>query len=221
VGAEPLSHPWGRAGWNLHRASGEDIIEDTQEAVLREKMGVPSSGSVRAAWPRRLAVALVGALAVAISARVAATLPGSSVPQSAQTLAVLLVGAVLGARDGALTLTAYLVLGALGLPVFADGASGAAHLVGPTAGYLLGFLVAASGVGWAGDRDLLRGFGPALAAMVAGHAVILLLGWSWLALTLGPSGAFAQGVAPFVWGGMVKSFLAAGVVVGAGHLASR
>jgi len=182
---------------------------------------VPSAGSARNAWPLRLAMVSAGVLAVALSARLAVTIPGSSVPQSAQTLAVLLVGALLGARDGGLTLTAYLVLGGLGLPVFADGASGWAHLVGPTAGYLVGFVAAATAVGWLSGRGLLRRIPGALAVMMGAHAVILLLGWMRLAGTLGAGDAFAAGVAPFVVGGTVKSALAAGLVVGLGMRSGR
>ena len=73
---------------------------------------------------RRLWMMALGVGIVAVSAQVSATIPGSAVPQSAQTLAVLVVDAFLGARDGALSLTAYLVVGGMGVPVFADGASG-------------------------------------------------------------------------------------------------
>jgi biotin transport system substrate-specific component len=144
---------------------------------------------------------------------VAATVPGSSVPQSAQTLVVLLVGALLGARLGAATLVAWLLVGGLGAPVFAGGASGWEHLVGPTAGYLLGFTVAAAAVGRLAERGLLRRPAPALAVMIGGHGVILALGWARLAGTLGPTTAFRQGVAPFVVGGVLKSLAAVAVVV--------
>ena len=127
----------------------------------------------------------VGVVVVALSARVTATIPGADVPQSAQTLAVLVVGSLLGARDGALTLTAYLIVGGIGVPVFAGGGSGWAHLVGPTAGYLLGFVAAAAVAGRLADRGLLRRFGPAIAVMICGHALILTLGWLRLAWMLG------------------------------------
>lgn len=129
-------------------------------------------------------------------------------PQSGQTLAVLLVGVVLGARDGSLAMLAYLLAGALGLPVFADGASGADHLVGATSGYLFAFVVAAGLAGMFADRGK-PGFGPALMVMLVGHAVILGLGWARLAWVMGATDAYTQGVAPFVVGGVVKSVLAA------------
>ncbi len=152
-------------------------------------------------------------LAIAISARLDIPIPGSPVPQSAQTLAILLVGVWLGARLGAVALIAYLLAGGLGAPVFADGASGWGHLVGPTAGYLVGFLLAATLVGALSDRGHLSRFPLAIAGMLTGHLVILGLGWARLVVALGPAEGWAQGVAPFLVGGLVKSLVAAAVAV--------
>jgi len=162
---------------------------------------------------RRLGIVILAVALVALSSRLSVTIPGSPVPQSAQTLAVVLVGALLGARQGSLAIGAYVLAGGLGLPVFADGASGWSHLIGPTAGYLAGFLLAAWGVGRLADRGRLETLGPAVLVMLAAHAVILTLGWVRLAASLGPVEAFEGGVAPFVLGGIVKSFLAAGLAV--------
>jgi len=163
---------------------------------------------------------ILGVLAVALSARVSATLPGSTVPQSAQTLAVLVVGGLLGARDGSLALVAYLLVGGAGVPVFADGASGWAHLYGPMAGYLAGFVVAAAGVGLLSDYGLLQRLTGAFGAMLGGHAIILGLGWTRLVWALGPELALRQGVLPFVAGGCLKSFVAAVVVLAAHRVAA-
>lgn len=164
---------------------------------------------------RTAALIAVGIAVVALGARVSWTIPGTVVPQSGQTLAVLLVGAFLGMRRGGAALGCYLLAGGAGVPVFADGAAGWAHLVGPTSGYLVGFVVAAVLVGRASDRELLRRPGPALGLMLLGHAVILVLGWARLSWTTGAAEAYGAGVAPFVWGGVVKSVLAAGVAVAA------
>jgi biotin transport system substrate-specific component len=111
----------------------------------------------------------------------------------------------------------YLFLGGVGLPVFADGASGWAHLVGPTSGYLAAFVLGAGAVGRAAELGHLRGPGSAVAVMCAGHVIILFLGWSRLAWTMGPHPAYDVGVAPFLVGGITKSGAAAAIV----WLASR
>ena len=161
---------------------------------------------------RSLGECVLAICLVAAAARVSAAIPGTSVPQSAQTLAVVLVGAFLGARNGALALVFYLLFGGVGLSVFADGASGWPHLAGPTGGYLIGFVPAAGTVGWFADGGHLARLRTALFVMIVGHVVILGLGWARLAWSLGPSDAFATGVAPFVSGGLAKSLVAAVVV---------
>lgn len=148
-------------------------------------------------------------VAVALSARLSMPVPGTDVPQSLQTLTVLLVGCWLGAGLGAFALIAYSLVGGLGVPVFADGASGWSHLIGSTAGYLVGFVVGAALVGLCADRGLTRRVGPAFAAMVAGHALILACGWAWLATSLGAGAAYGGGVAPFLLGGLAKSLVGA------------
>jgi biotin transport system substrate-specific component len=160
-------------------------------------------------WIREPALLTLAVLAVAVSARVSVPVPGSPVPQSLQTLAVVLVGAFLGARRGGLALALYLLVGALGLPVFADGAAGAAHLVGPTAGYLLGFVLAAMLVGRSVEHDGRGGFLRAFFAMLLAHLMILGLGWTRLALALGMPDAMRSGVLPFLWSGAAKSVLGA------------
>ncbi len=162
---------------------------------------------------RRLAGMLAAVVAVGVAAQVTVPLPGTPVPQSLQTLAVVLVGAWLGPAVGATTLLLYVVVGALGLPVFAEGARGASHLTGATAGYLAGFIAAAGLVGWWRVRGWCASLGAALGGMVLAHAVILALGWLRLATLVGPAEAFAQGVSPFVVGGVLKSVAAALVTV--------
>lgn len=150
---------------------------------------------------------------IAVAARFDVAIPGSPVPQSLQTLAILVVGALLGARWGASALGAYLVVGAAGLPVFAGGAGGLAAATGPTAGYLVGFVVGAALVGWLAERGHTRRFAPAFAVLCLGHLVILVVGWGWLARSLGAGPAWTGGVAPFLYGGVVKS-VAGAIVIG-------
>lgn len=157
-----------------------------------------------------------GALLTALAAQASVPIPGSPVPQSLQTLAVVLVGAVLGAGRGGLALLLYVIMGAAGLPVFADGGSGLARLWGPTGGYLAGFVAGAVLAGWWTGRAWGRRFPGLVAGMIAAHLVILALGWAGLAGLLGhmgPGDALAQGVTPFLWGGAVKALAAAGMLV--------
>lgn len=146
---------------------------------------------------------------IALGARADVTVPGSPVPQSLQTLAVLAAGLALGPRWGLAAGLIYLAAGALGLPVFAGGSSGLAALSGPTAGYLVGFPLAAFLVG-AGSRDLgprpvWRTVPGVLGLGLAGHLLILTLGWAGLALRIDPAEALSAGVTPFLWGMAVKS----------------
>lgn len=165
---------------------------------------------------RRLALALLGVVGVTLAARVSVPIPGSPVPQSLQTLAVCLVGAGLGARWGGVSVLLYLAAGAFGLPAFADGAAGWRHLTGPTAGYLVGFVGAAWLVGFGVERMHRHSFAARLALfcllMLAAHAVILGLGWLRLGALTGWGEAWRVGVAPFVWGGVVKSVVGGAVV---------
>jgi biotin transport system substrate-specific component len=133
------------------------------------------------------------------------------VPVTGQTFAVLLTGALLGSRLGALAMLAYLAEGAAGLPFFKGGAGGAHYLfLSPTAGYLLAFPAAAFVTGLLAERGWDRRFATAAAAMWLGSLVILASGWAWLALFYRTAGeAFAAGVAPFLVGDLLKIALAA------------
>ena len=159
---------------------------------------------------RTLAIGLA-ALLVAAAAQVVVPVPLSPVPMTLQPLAVLVVGALLGARAGAAALVTYLALGILGLPVFSGGTSGIGRLIGPTGGYLLAFPVAALVTGAvAGSRPgLLR----LLVACALGMVVIHIGGVAQLALLGGdPMLAFRAGFVPFLTGDLLKIGLAAAVV---------
>jgi biotin transport system substrate-specific component len=177
----------------------------------RETTGALRAAS-RVAFGRRLAGIAAGTLAVAAAAQVAVPVPLSPVPMTLQPLAVLAVGGVLGAEGGVAALTAYLVLGALSFPVFAGGAAGALHLVGPTGGYLLAFPVAAGITGALASRGgVLR----TLVACALGMVVIHVGGVAQLAVLGGdPSAAFRVGLVPFFTGDLLKVGLAAAVVLG-------
>ncbi len=153
-----------------------------------------------------------GSLFVAGMAQVRIPLPFTPVPITGQTFAVLLVGAVLGSRRGATSLLLYLVQGMLGLPVFAGGASGLAYLLGPTGGYLFGFVIAACLVGLLAARGMDRRVPGALVAFLAGEMVIYLFGVAWLSVFLGIKHAIAAGMVPFLIGDAIK-LVAAGLVL--------
>ncbi len=159
---------------------------------------------------RAFALVLGFSLLTALSAQVVVPLPWTPVPLTGQTFAVLLTGALLGPRLGALAMLAYLAEGAAGLPFFRGGAGGVTHLSGATAGYLLAFPAAAYVTGALAERGWDRRFLTAAAAMALGSFVILACGWAWLALMLGtPAEAFRLGVAPFLPGDVLKIALAA------------
>ena len=145
--------------------------------------------------PAKIALVLAGTALLALAAKV--QVPFWPVPMTLQTLAVLMIGATLGARMAGATLLAYLAEGAVGLPVFASGA-GLAYMAGPTGGYLLGFLLAAVFVGLAADRGWLRGGVPVAAVMFAAMALIYLPGAAWLAALIGAEKAVAGGLVPFL-----------------------
>jgi biotin transport system substrate-specific component len=162
----------------------------------------------------RSAALVVGfSLLTALAAQVVIPLPWTPVPITGQTFAVLLTGALLGSRLGALAMIAYLIEGASGLPFFYAGGSGAQHLLfSPTSGYLLSYPVAAFVVGLLAERGWDKRFLSAAAAMTLGSLVILLGGWAWLARFVSPAAAFQAGVAPFLIGDVIKLALAAAVL---------
>jgi biotin transport system substrate-specific component len=170
-----------------------------------------------------VAIAL-GALLVSLAAQVAVPVPFSPVPMTLQPLAVLAVGGLLGAVGGLSALVLYLLLGILGLPVFAGGGAGAWHLLGPTGGYLLAFPVAAAVTG-ALARPVLtpsgrvngRGVLQVLLACGLGMVSIHVGGVAQLALLGGdPALALRVGFVPFLTGDLLKVGLAAALILAAG-----
>lgn len=147
-------------------------------------------------------LALGGSLAIAASAQI--NFPMQPVPMTMQSLVVLLVGVAYGWKLGAATVLLYLAQGALGLPVFAGFRGGAAVLVGPTAGYLFGFVAAAALAGFLAAQGWTRGWWRSALALTAGHAVLFAGGILWLTALLGFDRAIAVGLLPFIPGTMVK-----------------
>jgi biotin transport system substrate-specific component len=135
------------------------------------------------------------------------------VPITMQTFAVTLVGAFFGWRLGALTVLAWLAEGALGMPVFASGSGGLAHILGSTGGYLFAFPFCAALTGWLAEHGWNgRRIGLAFASMLLGNLLCLALGAAWLAFFVGAGAAIAIGVTPFLIGAVLKSALAAALM---------
>ena len=151
-----------------------------------------------------------GSLLLAVSAQF--KIPLYPVPVTGQTLVVLLIGMTYGPRLGGVTMAAYLFEGALGLPVFAGGAAGATVLMGPTGGYLFGFLFAGVTMGYLAKRGMGRTVVSTIAAIVIGNFVMYLCGALWLANFVWFSQALVTGVLPFLYGDALKLFVAAGLM---------
>lgn len=167
-----------------------------------------------------VAVIVGGAVFTAFLARVSIPLPFSPVPITGQTLAVLFVGALLGARRSTLSMVLYLGWGILGLPVFAGGTGGISRLAGPTGGYLIGFVFAAWTTGALAQRGWDRGILRCAVAMALGNLTIYLFGLPWLGAFVGMERAIALGFLPFISGDVVKLSLAA-ILLPAGWRALR
>jgi biotin transport system substrate-specific component len=139
------------------------------------------------------------------------------VPITMQTYVVVVIAMGYGTRLGLAAIGSYVALGALGLPVFAgtpEKGIGLAYLAGPTGGYVAGFVVAAVACGALAARGFDRTFGRCLLAALVGHALIIGCGAAWLAIAIGWERAIAAGVAPFVWGTVLKSVLVAVTLAG-------
>ncbi|PLS80512.1 MAG: biotin transporter BioY [Chloroflexi bacterium] len=169
------------------------------------------------------ALLVVGfSLFVALTARISIELSFTPVPITGQTLGVLLTGALLGSRRGALALLVYLAEGAAGLPVFAGGAAGFARLLGPTGGYLLAYPLAAGLVGLLAERGWDRSIWRAGMTMLLGNLLIYLIAVPWLSWFVGSlTLALAKGMLPFIVGDALKIALAAVALPGGWALLRR
>ena len=161
------------------------------------------------AW--KAGVVLFGGIFLALASRI--EVPMVPVPITMQTFAVTLIGALYGWRLGAVTVLAWLGAAAMGLPLLASGKFGLAPFIGPTAGYLFAFPLAAMLTGWLAQRGW-NGGRPWLAglSMLAGNMLCLVIGAAWLAQLIGVEAAITAGVLPFLLGGALKSVLAAMVL---------
>jgi len=160
-----------------------------------------------------VAVVVGGSLIIALCAQLAIGWP---VPVTGQTFAVLMIGALLGARRASVSVLTYIMAGAAGLPVFAHGRSGFTVLSGPTGGYLFGFVFAVYMVGLLAERGWDRRIGTTILAMIFGNLVIYAFGLLWLyclvfmdKLAISSNKILTMGLYPFIPGDLLKIALAA------------
>ena len=178
--------------------------------------------STKAGALRAAVLMVLGTVALWLSAKI--QVPLIPVPITMQTLVVLVIGVAYGWKLGGATMLLYLAEGAVGLPVFAGNWSeggGVHHLYGPTAGYLIGFAVAAAICGGLAERGWDRSLLKAGAAMVIGNLVIYALGLIWLAIQIGVADALKYGLLPFLVGDALKIVLGACLLPGTWRLIGR
>jgi biotin transport system substrate-specific component len=176
-----------------------------------------------------LATVVLGTLLITICAKI--NVPVWPVPVTLQSFAIAALAAAFGLRIGVATVALYLLEGAFGLPVFAGASAGIPYLMGPTGGFLLGFLVMAAIIGYAADRGASGKPLALFGAMVVADAVLLVLGFVWLLVLSGNAGwidqsdvvgsAFRGAIQPFVVWDILKMALAALTVTGAWNLLSK
>jgi len=181
---------------------------------------------LEALWPadqlsrlvRGAILVFVGSLALWVSAKIQISI--RPVPITFQTLAILLIGAAYGWRLAAATVLLYLAEGFAGLPVFAGAVAGPAYFSGPTAGFLLGFLLAVIVVGGLAEKGWDRNPATLAAALLIGNITLYIPGLFWLQSFTGWSGVWAAGLLPFLYGDALKLTLAV-LLLSAGWEASR
>jgi biotin transport system substrate-specific component len=184
---------------------------------------------IGAAWPSRAQLGLrvvvltvLGSLALTVSAKL--QVPFYPVPMTMQSLVVLLIGLAFGWRLGTATVLLYLGEGLAGLPVFAgtpEKGIGLAYMMGPTGGYLVGFVLAAALLGWLAERGWDRSLWRTTLALSLGHAVLFATGIAWLAVFVGWPKAVAFGLTPFLFGSLVKTALGVALVPAAWAMFGR
>lgn len=179
------------------------MMTNTSSLPLIDRLW-PAAGTSRKAV--RAAVMLVLGT-VLLWAAAKTQVPFWPVPMTLQSMVVVLIGATYGSRLGFATLLVYLAEGAAGLPVFAGAPErgiGLAYMVGPTGGYLLGFLLAATLVGWLVERGATRALPMIALSVLAAHVTIHSFGLAWLSGFTGLGKAVSVGLVPFLLADLLK-----------------
>lgn len=170
------------------------------------------SSDKRLAFFKEVLLMLLASLLISLFTNCRVFLPHSPVPIALQPHVVLLLAATLGARRATVATLSWLGQGLMGLPVFSGGVFGVAALFGPTGGYLLGYVAAAWITGWLVERSREKSLKDIVLAMIAGNAVIYLLGAMKLSLMVGLQASLWMGVIPFLLGDALKISLLANLV---------
>jgi biotin transport system substrate-specific component len=186
------------------------VTGNTDNRVLVE-VGRPAAGALRRVEQALLVVA--GILILAAAAKMKIPVPGSPVPVTMGTFAVLGIGAAYGPRLGLVTILGYMIVGALGFDVFANSSAtvnGIEYMMGGTGGYLAGYVLATLALGWLARRGWDRSVGWMALAMLIGNALIYVPGLLWLGHLRGwDKPILAWGLTPFLIGDALKLALAA------------
>jgi biotin transport system substrate-specific component len=190
----------------------------TYDSTLLDHVGI-GAASAAARTSVRLASMLFLTALTAVAAQVSIHIPFTPVPLTLQPMVVLVGSAALGARLGASSQLLYLMLGVIGLPVFAASPilpQGFGRLLGPTGGYLMAYPLAAFVTGYLAERGFDRRYLTSLVAMLAGLATVFVGGVTWLAFfaagSVGLTAALATGLYPFVVADLLKVCVASGVL---------
>lgn len=197
-----------------------------QPKTLRDLIPARGENAKAISIATDIALVIAFALITAAMAQFSFTLSFTPVPITGQTLAVLLSGATLGFRLGAGSQILYLLMGAVGLPFYSDGASGWDVLKGATGGYIVGFIFASAAVGYFSERKNDRKVLSAIGSFMVGTIIIYTFGALWLAHVLnipvfsGEESAMALGVVPFLIGDLIKACAAGLALPGSWKLVS-
>ncbi len=164
-----------------------------------------------------IVIAFSGSILLALLARLSIPVPFSPIPITGQTFGVLFLGALLGSRLGMLSVIMYIMEGLVGLPIFAGGAAGFLYFLGPTGGYLIGFIPAVYIVGYLSEKGWTNNFVTTFLTMIFGTTIIFLFGIIWLAVTAGFETALSIGLYPYLPGAAVKIIFVTVVVFSLNH----
>jgi len=183
-------------------------ITHTNNDVMIDAFGSATQMALIPRIIREIVLVVTGSILIALAAQFYFPLPFSPVPITGQTFAVLLLAALYGHNRGGLTVLTYLILGIAGRPVFASGTFGIATIIGPTGGYLVGFLPAAYIVGFLSKKGWDRKVWTTATSMIIGNVVIYLAGTTWLSRFVGWDNVLQTGLIPFLIGDGAKIVLA-------------